>query len=823
MSLRNYLGKRKFDRTPEPKPGKLAAQPGNRFYVQRHEARRLHYDLRLEVDGVLRSWAVPKGPTLDPAEKRLAVEVEDHPLEYGSFEGTIPPGNYGAGNVKLWDRGTYEVLGDVSVQEQLDRGDFKFALHGTKLVGNFALVRLKGQPKQWLLLKKPDFAAQPGWDAEHHPASVLGRLPNLESIPNARRAPMLSSLAPMLATPSNSLPEGSEWLYEIKWDGFRALCFVDHGAMRLVSRTGHNMDEQFPELTMLASNIAAKTAILDCEVVCFDSAGRPSFERLQQRTGKATSISQRSYPVSLVAFDLLYCNGYDIRKSPLIERKQLLQALITPSPVLRVSEHFTGPGQQLLAAVREQQLEGVLAKVATSPYESGRSTCWLKVKLVTQQEFVISGLMLGDRSPFSSLLLGYYENSKLRYAGNVGTGFDEAKLHELHELLTPLQTKTAPLHDVPKLSGEIVWLKPQVVCSVRFTSWTSQGRLRAPVFVCLRNDIEPRDCVREAVPSESTPPFAPKVLLPAGPAETFVDIDGQRLKFTNLNKIFFPDDGYTKRDLINYYAAVASLILPHLKDRPLSLKRYPQGITGKYFFQKDTPQTYPSWLRTERISTPPNDKPTRFIFADNAASLLYLANLGCIDQNPWFSRIGSLDNPDFILLDLDPYHCGFDRIVEAALLASDVLDQVGLTGYPKTTGGDGLHIYVPLEPVYSFEQARTFAEIIARLCFSRRPDLFTTPRAVAQREKGKVYFDYPQLAWGKTISAPYVVRPHPGAPVATPLAWSELTSDLTPVRFHLRNVLDRFSRVGDLFAPVLTKKQRLETAIERIEKLAAHR
>ena len=884
MPLDDYKRKRNFARTPEPGESATGNRHSALFVVQRHASRRLHYDLRLELGGVLKSWAVPKGPTLDPKEKRLAVHVEDHPLEYGSFEGTIPAGNYGAGVVNVWDTGTWELLGDVSAEQQLQRGDFKFALHGSKLMGNFALVRIKSSKKnEWLLLKKPDFAAQPGWDAEDHLEPVSVRAADPADLPGAKPAPMPVRLEPMLATLSRDLPEGAEWSYEIKWDGFRGLCFVKDGKLRVLSRNGNPLGGHFPELQELPAALAADSAILDGEIVAFDSQGRPSFSLMQQRTGflaparrevrrststgtskdevrrsPSTGSPEPPSPIALFAFDLLYLNGYDLRSVPLSDRQKLLRAVLRPSPHVRLSESFPGPGKKVWEAAKEHGLEGVLAKRLDCRYESGRSDCWVKVKFTTDAEFVICGFTSGRRKPFSSLVLGYYDRGALVWAGNVGTGFSDKELLEIYAHLEPLITKR-PAFAAKGDIGDVTWLQPRLVCSVRYTGWGGDNHLRAPVFVGLRPDRDPQDCVREEPeqiresrgerrPRLSGPPQAARsasknnresqgapdrpmghaaigirqsALLPADKSEVSLDLSGRRLKFTNLNKIFYPADGYTKRDLINYYADVAAFLVPHLAGRPLSLKRYPNGIDAEYFFQKDA-SPFPSWLRTEEIEVEEGaTKP--MVVCDDEPSLLYLANLGCIDQNPWFSRVGSLDHPDFMVLDLDPYHCGFDRIVEAAQLVRRKLADLELEGYPKTTGGDGMHIYVPIVPEYTYEQVRTFAEIIARLVIGERPELFTTPRAVQQREKGKVYFDYLQIASGKTISAPYVLRAHNRAPVATPLEWKEVKPGLSPLDFTLANVRARFQHKGDLFAPVLTNLQRLESAMEKLEGLLRRR
>ncbi|HWK31203.1 MAG TPA: DNA ligase D [Terriglobales bacterium] len=828
MSLSDYSRKRRFDKTPEPPP-KLPQESSNRFCIQRHSARRLHYDLRLEVNGVLKSWAVPKGPTLDPKEKRLAVLVEDHPIEYGDFEGTIPAGNYGAGSVLLWDRGTYELLGDVGPEAQLERGDFKFKLHGEKLIGEFALVKMKnrGKGNEWLLLKKPDFAAQAGYDSEDDLRSVGVIQSDPALIPGAVKAPMPVKFAPMMAISSSRLPQGPDWVYEVKWDGVRALCFVDGKKVWAIGRSGRPIEAQYPELAAIAEQFRAKQAILDGEVVAFDENGVPSFAEIQPRIhGRLTKALQQSNPVTFFAFDLLYVDGVDLRGVALSERRRELAARLRPGGSVRLSDQFV-EGAPLLNAARERGLEGVVAKRATSNYESKRSDCWVKVKVVTQQDFVICGMTSGERKPFGSLALGVYDDGELVYAGNVGSGFNDESLRTLGARLKELVVKKCPFAEVPKIPGETTWVKPEVVTAVKFMAWTKDERLRAPVFLGVRDDVSPKECIRESgdasasvdtglrarVAVEAVHQARPSLL--SGKAEEIHTIDGQQLKFTNLNKVFYPADGITKRDVINYYDAVSDLILPYLRERPLSLKRYPNGIDHDFFFQKNAAESFPSWVRTVPIES--EERTIQFVVADDRATLLYLANLACIDQNPWMSRVGNLSNPDFVLIDLDPYHCGYDRIVEAAQLVRSKLELMGLQGFAKTTGGDGMHIYVPLEPIYNYEQVRSFAEIISRIVTHERPDLFTTPRTVKQREKGKVYFDYFQIREGATISAPYVLRAYPGAPVSTPLRWNEVQRGLSPQQFNVRNAPDRFARLEDLFAPVLTVKQRLESAIEKLQ------
>jgi bifunctional non-homologous end joining protein LigD len=822
MSLEEYRRKRVFSKTPEP-PDKPSREEGNHFFIQRHSARRLHYDLRLEMGGVLKSWALPHGPTLDPAIKRLAVHVEDHPLDYGSFEGTIPSGNYGAGSVTLWDRGTYEWLGPKTPAQMWESGDLKLRFHGHKIMGEFALVRTnRAKGKDWLLIKKKDFAVREGWDAEADIRSVLQGSGDISSTEGAVKAEMPESLEPMLATLGSAVPSGSDWLYEVKWDGYRALCFIEGGKVRMLSRRGTKLDKQFAAVaSALGQSVKADTAIIDGEVVALDDNGNPSFQHLQNLAGFGTKPALKAMAppnLNFFAFDLLYLNGYDLRKAALIDRRQLLSSVLLPSDIVRYSDHFIGKGDELLKAVRAKGLEGIIAKQMQSRYESKRSNCWIKIKVTTQQDFVICGYILGEREPFGALVLGYYKDKKLVYAGNVGSGFTQQSLKSVFEKIKPLITKKPVLSDVPREIGEVTWVKPESVCVVKFTSWTNDDRLRAPVFLGMRNEVTPEEVVRETglIAEETQQESKQEALLPADKAEIALDIAGRRLKFTNLNKVFYPADGYTKRDVINFYSAVADLLVPHLQGRPLSLKRYPNGIDQDFFFQKDA-SGFPDWLHREELADDEESK-TRVI-CDDKASLLYLANLGCIDQNPYMSRLGTLGHPDFILIDLDPYHCGYDRIVEAAQLVREKLRLIGLAGYPKTTGGNGMHVYVPVEPIYSSAQTRQFAEILARWVSAERPDLFTTPRVVSAREKGKVYFDYLQNASSKTISAPYVLRAHPGAPVATPLKWEEVAPGLKPQQFHIANVLRRFERVGDLFAGVLSKPQELGPAIAKLGKV----
>ncbi|HSP66184.1 MAG TPA: DNA ligase D [Bryobacteraceae bacterium] len=824
MSLKRYAEKRSFDRTPEPAPsGKPAKAPGALQYcVQRHHASHLHYDLRLEAGGALKSWAVPKGPTLDPADKRLAMMVEDHPVEYGSFEGVIPKGNYGAGSVMLWDRGTYELLGDASAEEQLARGDFKFRLHGEKVTGEFALVRTKrGKGNEWLLIKKKDAAARPGWNPEDHAVSVVtGRTQEeiargLEKIDRLKAGPTLPDIGtPMLAQIGAAIPASDpKWIYEVKWDGVRALCYIQNGQVRMVSRNGNVIDRQYPELSILPHQVHAQTAILDGEIAALNERGVPSFELLQRRinVSDASSVATlaRHHPVVFYAFDLLYLDGRDLRGEPLLERKRLLKEVLKPTDVIRYSEHFTD-GQALFEAAKQQGVEGIIGKKASGFYESRRTGDWVKFKIHSTDSLILCGFTEGERDHFGALVLGMYDSGKLKWAGNVGTGFDRKTMKAIYDKLVPLATPRCPLEpdkNLPK--KDVTWVRPELVCEVKFANWTEDGRLRAPVWMGFRPDIDPSECVRQK--SGDAPVKRAQLLDPSLP-EANLTIDGHRLKFTNLDKIFYPQDGYRKRDLLNYYDAVAPLILPHLQDRPLSLKRYPNGIEKPFFFQKAVAPSFPKWLRTGEADG------IRYVIGADRATLLFLVNLGCIDHNPWMSRMGSLEHPDYLLIDLDPQECTYEKIVEAALLVRKKLDRAELESFPKTTGGDGMHIFVPLAPRYTYDQVRALAEVLATMVAHERPDLFTTPRAVSKRDKGKVYFDWMQIGGGKTISAPYAVRAYQGAPVSTPLAWHEVTPRLKPEQFHIGNALARFDRVGDLFEGVLKRPQRMEEAVEKLSR-----
>jgi bifunctional non-homologous end joining protein LigD len=602
------------------------------------------------------------------------------------------------------------------------------------------------------------------------------------------REPFPDVVKPMLAQLVKEPPPREGWMFEIKWDGVRALAHVAAGRCVIRSRKGEDITRQYPELADLAKHVKATSAVLDGEIIVPDDEGRPRFEliqpRIMARGESAIARMAAKSPAHYVAFDLLYRDGRDLRSLALRARKQELASVVQPYELLQVSQDFAVSGKELLQAAQVQGLEGIMAKRAESRYVSVRSDDWRKIKTSNEDNFLICGYTKGERDHFGALVLGERVGDGLKWVGNVGTGFDQKTIASLYGSMQPLRQEKSPFKPVPKIPQEVVWLKPELVCSVKYLERTSAGRLRAPVFAGLR------------VPAAE-------------------EIEQQT--FTHPEKVLFPADGITKRDLLEYYDAVSQWLLPHLRDRPLSMLRFPDGIGKKGFFQKNLTGKLPDWLRRENIPT--SEEPATTMPIGGAKSdLLYLANLGCIDQNPWMSRWPDLDTPDYVLIDLDAKDAPFEKIIEAALLVKRLLDEIGLMGYPKTTGGDGMHVYIPVAPHYTFEHTRAFAELIARFLAQRHPATFTTPRAVASRTKGLAYFDWVQNGQGKTISAPYVVRPKPGAPVATPLHWDEVKPGLDRHRFHLRNAVERFTRVGDLFAPVLDSKQRLEKALEALRK-----
>ena len=777
--LRDYRRKRDPAKTPEPFSDDRggAGDAHLVFVVQRHDATRLHYDFRLERNGALASWAVPKGVPLEPGTQHLAVHVEDHPLSYGDFEGEIPKGNYGAGTVEIWDRGTYEL-----VEEKRD-GGLTVHLHGERLEGLWTLVpaKLSGDPKNWLLVKKRE-------------------LESAEAAPSRAR----TVYAPMLATLASNVPVGQGWLYEVKWDGYRMIATMRGGEIDLRSRNGNSLNERFPTVVRsLERALRTPDCVLDGEVVAIGADGRATFSAMQQ--GKEGT----SYV--FVAFDVLELEGEPSIGLPLVERREQLAALIDSRRAgVQVSEAF-GDGRLLFRAAEEQRFEGIIAKRADSTYEPGRrSRAWLKIKTHGRQEFLIAGYTKGQgrrSGRFGSLILAVAEGGRLRYTGNVGTGFNDEEIEKLLARLRPLERPASPFDEVPKLpkvrKGDVVWVEPELVVEIEFAEWTHDGRLRAPSYQGLRDDKPPEDVRRERAA--------------IGPELS----RGTRvLKLSNLEKPFWPDEGITKGHLLSYYRDVAPVLVPHLRDRPFTMKRYPDGAFGKFFFQKDAPKHMPNWIPTRRFEASTRESPRRvreldFSLVNDDLALLWMVNMGCIDMNTWYSRVDRPHRPDFVLFDLDPSpDVGFAETIEVALLVKQTLDLLELQSFAKTSGSEGIHVLVPIERRNTFDETREFSEIVAGAIARAHPRLATTEWSKAKRRG--VLIDSNQNGEGKTIASVYSVRPKPGAPVSTPLHWEEVNPSLDPAAFTMDAVLERVTREGDLFKGVLTTRQSLRAALRSL-------
>ncbi len=857
--LEEYRRKRRFDLTPEPSGKDAQATSENTFVVQKHAARRLHYDFRLAINGTLKSWAVPKGPSLSSADKRLAVQTEDHPLEYGGFEGKIPEGSYGAGTVMVWDRGTFNVEGTLDARKQLEREEIKFNLNGQKLRGSFVLVKLRHSEKgnEWLMMKHKDAAEDSAWNIEEHDGSVLtGRTleeikeelpPKRKASPiraaelqGARKCSMPSRVEPMLATLTDRPFSDPNWLFEIKWDGVRALARIENDALTLRSRTGVDMDKRYPELASLPDALAARQAILDGEIVALDTRGHSDFELLQERMHvRAPSESLLSrVPVVYFAFDLLYCDGYDLRETPLLDRKQLLYRLLRTSEQFRYSDHQLEHGKELFGLAEQNGLEGIVAKRADSPYVGDRSPYWVKLKITKTVDAVVGGWSAPRSAalPFGSLLLGLYQGKKLRFIGHVGSGFDAKKLKEVTSKLKELAAPACPFDTVPETNERPSWVSPVLVARVKFSGWTQEHSLRHPVFLALREDARPMDCQLENEAASAADPtavrapeFVGRVLntkaqieaeLFKGCSETVtIELDGKRLRLSNLNKVYFPESGYTKRNLLAYYYRMADFVLPFLGDRPLVLRRYPDGIKGQAFFQKDLREGIPEWFTTMPLDSEKRGEEIHYATANDRASLLFLTGLGCIDHNPWSSRYADLEHPDYFFFDLDPSEgTDFSVVVTIARVLHEKLEELRLVSFLKTSGATGIHLYIPVEPVYTYEQLRTFAEIVARTVTAEHSNLVTNERSVARRPAGRVLIDVQQNALGRPLAAPYAVRAFPQAPVSTPLLPRELRPGLRPASLNIKTVFARLKEKGDLWGDFWERRQRLENAIESLSR-----
>jgi bifunctional non-homologous end joining protein LigD len=841
--LAPYRAKRSLERTPEPAgsvPGTEAETSGGLFVVHKHAARRLHFDLRLEMEGVLRSWAVPKGPSYDTADKRLAVHVEDHPLEYGDFEGLIPDGNYGAGAVIVWDRGRWIPVGDPA--EGLAKGKLLFELRGIKLHGMWTLVKLKKGEKDWLLIKERDgYASSSGGSPPEE--SVLsgltvedlqeGRTPahgireRLQQLGVPLRPVRPESVQLMLAESRDEAFTAPGWLFELKLDGYRLLATQD-GGPRLLTRNGNDLSASFPEVIRALGALTGERLILDGEVVTLDEAGRPSFQRLQQRARLRRPLDVRhavvESPATYFAFDLLAVGDYDLRALPLTTRKDLLRKLLPQAGVIRFLDHFETDGEVLYEQVQKLGLEGIVAKRADSPYRPGRSATWLKIRTRKSEDFVVVGFTApkGSRSGFGALQLARYVDGQLTYSGRAGSGFSDAQLTDVRKTLEAARRRDPPCEGpVPKEKGT-TWVEPLMVCEVEYSEWTEEGLLRQPVFLRFRDDKRPEECVGGGAAGQRGSGAADETSelpsdknqedgLPSRPAAP-----PPRLDFTNVKKIFWPADGYTKGDLIEYYRSISPWMLPYLADRPVVLTRYPDGIAGKSFFQKDAPAFVPDWIRTERMWSEQAERDIDYFICEDESALLYLINLGTIPLHVWASRTAAIDRPDWCVLDLDPKEASFSDVIRVAQATHALCDEIGLPNLVKTSGSSGLHVLIPLGGQCGYEEARSLGELLARVITEELPEISTVTRQVSRRG-GKVYVDYLQIGAGRLIVAPFSARPLPGAPVSMPLRWSEVKPGLDIRSFTIRNAAERMRKLKrDPLREVLEETPDLHAALERL-------
>lgn len=784
MSLKKYKTKRNLRTSSEPQAiKKRSTSKSLHFCVQKHAARHLHYDLRLECQGVLLSWAIPKGPSLNPKDKRLAIHVEDHPLEYQYFEGEIPPGHYGAGTVEIWDKGYYSVPDTTSRKEQekkikegLEKGHLDLIFQGTKLKGAYVLQKLKtdSSDKAWLLIKKADSYASSIEDPPLSPPKI--KMPE-------RITPMLATLVPQ---PFND----DDWLFEIKWDGYRALAFISKGQVQLTSRNQLNWNKKFPAIIEDLKKIK-EPVILDGELVILDSMGKSDFQLMQnyQKSGQGSLF--------YYVFDILYKDKHDLRELPLLERKSLLKKLLNKYllPHIRFSDHIIKKGIPFFKLAVKNKLEGIVGKKASSPYQSRRSKDWVKIKTTNRQEVVIGGFTAprGGRKNFGALLVGYYnENNELIYCGHVGGGFDTSLLKDIHDQLKPLIQKRCPFKVTPKPNALATWVKPHLVCEVSFAEWTKDNIMRQPIFHGIRKD-KPSKSVKKEMPQSSSK---------------------NDLTLTNLEKVYWPKEGYTKGDLIEYYRQIAPVILPYLKDRPVMLHRFPEGIADKNFYQKDIGLSHPNWIKTCSIKH--EDKQMEYLVINDLNSLLYAVNLGSIELHPLLARCQHLEFPDYCVIDLDPHGISFKHVIETALVAHDILEESGIKHYCKTSGSKGLHICIPLHANYTFDQSRQFAEVIGHCIHQKLPKTTSLERNPGKRQK-KIYLDCLQNRFGQTLICPYAVRPKPNATVSAPLSWEEVNDALEITQFTIETMPERLKKKKDLFKPVLGRGINMETCLKRLQ------
>jgi bifunctional non-homologous end joining protein LigD len=853
--LARYEAKRHFDITPEPKgSSQVEGSPEKKtalvFVVQKHDARRLHYDVRLEIEGAMASWAVPKGPSYDPAVKRLAVQVEDHPMDYNAFEGRIPDGEYGAGDVLIWDEGTYETVPPGQARAMLEKGHLHVRFAGQKLVGDWHLVRTGKDGKasespssslddgaggkghaSWLMFKAKDRQANAAYDVvvERPESVVSGRQATrgprrVGASQQGTSASALHDLVgePMLAQTATSAPDAAGWLFEVKYDGYRLLACKAGGEARLYTRKGHDWTDRFSPIAEALAKLRARECIVDGEACVVDAQGRPSFQALQEWLAGGSKHAR----IGFAAFDLLWLDGRDLRAEPLESRRELLEKLLegegAPMSFSRTAE---GEVAQLLAAARQAGLEGLMAKRKGSPYTSGRSSSWLKLRFDRRQEAAVVGWvpLAGNEQDMGALSLAVVEAGKLVHAGRVGTGFTDRQRHEWAKKLDGTGRVDHPRADrVPRTKGAH-WVEPTLVVECAFHEWTADGTMRQPRFLGLREDKDPMDCVREPdtrprdrrEPAEAPAPTkAPSE--PASPPPT--RRPGPSL--SNPDKVLFPRDGITKRQIWDYYTAVAPVMLPHLAGRPITMQRYPDGIDGEEWYQHNVPMKASPFVRLVDVG-PRHDNKKRIV-CDSLDTLQWLANLAALTLHTWCSHVppqatsrAAIDQalalPDYVILDLDPGDGPWAHLVEVALAVRALLDALGLESFVKTSGKRGLHVVLPIAAGPTHEQATGFAEQVARAVAKVLPKVATVER-MKDKRGGKLYVDYGQNGEGRTIVAPYTIRARDGAVVSTPIRWDEVTEQLDPTRFTIRTVLARIEKHGDLYAGVLAGKQRLPAA-----------
>jgi bifunctional non-homologous end joining protein LigD len=815
MGLAEYKKMRRFNKTPEPE-GEVKNAKSKRleFVIQKHHASRLHYDFRLELNGVLKSWAVPKGPSLNPADRRLAMQVEDHPYEYRKFEGVIPAGNYGAGKVIIWDRGWYELHREEdswppTLQEGLKKGELKFILHGEKLNGSFALIKTPRMgDNAWLLIKhKDEYATME--DITKQNLSVVSSK-DVEDInkggvdfAGVSKSSMPKAVKPMLATLTDGAFDHKDWIFEIKWDGYRAIGSWDGKQADLYSRNGNDFKKKYPAVVEALRNLGRKV-VLDGEVVAVNEQGRSNFSWLQNWG------SDHQGELAYYVFDILWCDNYDLTNLSLLERKEILKQIMPANSLIRYSDHVSEKGTSFYNSAAKQKLEGIMAKNGQSKYIPGRrSEAWLKIKTHMRQEVVIGGFTepRGSRKHIGALLVGLYDNGRFTYVGHVGGGIPTEQLPTLRKQLEKLEIKDSPFSEKVKPNSEVYWVEPKLVCEVSFGEWTADNRMRQPIFEGMRIDKDPGDIVREK-PKETAKPSPKTALVKIAPKS-------QKLNLTHLEKVFFPDTRYTKGDLIDYYKGISKYMLPYLKDRPHNLLRQPNGINGESFFQKDVDHTPPDWVKTAAIYSESNQKKINYMVVDSLESLLYMVQLGCVEINPWNSRVNSLDKPDWLVIDLDPEDINFKEVVKVALVVKNLCDELKIPSYPKTSGKTGIHIFMPLAAKYTYEQCKQFAQLLANIIHERIPETTSVERLPKKRQK-KIYIDFLQNREGQTLAAPYSVRPTPVASVSTPLHWDEVNDKLDPANFTIKNTVKRIKKEGDLWRPVVGKGIDIKKILPRL-------